>query len=565
MPEAAPNLNALWCRAIADELHRAGVAAVAVCPGSRNSPLLFALAAVFADRLHVAVDERGAAFLALGAAKALGAPAAVCVTSGTAAANLLPAACEAAAAGVPLVLITADRPWESHGCGAPQTMAQRGLFGGFADPVEIGEPVAADPVLRLLRARIARAVQGARRPLHLNVPLRDPLPPLPDPAWRQPGLSAAALDGRAPAPAVTLAAAPAAPVLPDLPILRPGLRGLIVAGPDAALAPDLAALLAGGTGFPVLADATSGLRRPAVPGCVGALDALVDAGPGRQAPDLILRLGGPPLARAAFEWLGRQACPQIVLGGPADADFLATATAQIADPDEALVGALVARLARGDAAWSAAWADAELRAQGARAAAVADAFTEPAVHAAACAADVPLLWIASSMPVRHANLHLEPRRLPQQVLCNRGLAGIDGTVASFLGAVRATGRRGLCLIGDLALLHDLNSLALAGGARGAVLVVNNGGGAIFDALPVAAVDGYRRLVRADHDLDFAHAAAQFRLPYRRCADRAALSAALAEAESADALLLIECDLRGRDGIAAHRAVLAAMRAAAGPR
>jgi 2-succinyl-5-enolpyruvyl-6-hydroxy-3-cyclohexene-1-carboxylate synthase len=135
------------------------------------------------------------------------------------------------------------------------------------------------------------------------------------------------------------------------------------------------------------------------------------------------------------------------------------------------------------------------------------------------------------------------------VLCNRGLNGIDGTIASFLGASR--GRRGICLVGDLACLHDLNSLALSGG-EGAIVVLNNGGGAIFDFLPVAQVAGYRQLVRTDHELDFAHAAAQFRLPYARCADAASLVAALRR----PGLSLIECDLRGSDGVAAHRAALA---------
>lgn len=190
-------------------------------------------------------------------------------------------------------------------------------------------------------------------------------------------------------------------------------------------------------------------------------------------------------------------------------------------------------------------------------------WNESAVYAAACSADgFPLLWLASSMPVRHANLHLAAGAVAQRVFSSRGVNGIDGTIASFLGACRAAAQRGLCLVGDIAMLHDLNSLALADGSCGAVVVVNNGGGAIFDALPVAQVTGYRRLVRTDHDYDFAHAAAQFRLPYRRCADPDQLRAALDEAHHAEAMLLIECDLRGLDGIAEHRRILQAMRAAA---
>jgi len=182
MPDA--NLNAWWGRHLAEGLDRAGCRHVVLCPGSRNSPLLFALATVFAGRLTTHWDERGAAFFALGMAKAERAPVAVCVTSGTAAANLLPAVCEADAAGVPLVLLTADRPPELHGCGAPQTMTQTGLFGVFADEVVIGEAAAEDAALQRLRTGIA-AVANARRPVHLNVPLRDPLPPIPD-GWTCP-------------------------------------------------------------------------------------------------------------------------------------------------------------------------------------------------------------------------------------------------------------------------------------------------------------------------------------------------------------------------------------------
>ena len=136
-----PNRNARWCRCIAEELARAGTALVVLCPGSRNSPLLFALADAFApapgerDRRLSHIDERSAAFIALGAAKAAGRPAVVCVTSGSAVANCAPALAEAKAAGVALIVLAADRPWELHGCGAPQTMPQRGAFTAFVDHV----------------------------------------------------------------------------------------------------------------------------------------------------------------------------------------------------------------------------------------------------------------------------------------------------------------------------------------------------------------------------------------------------------------------------------------------
>ena len=528
------NLNALWGRCLAEELAAAGCRHVVACPGSRNSPLLFVLAAVFAERLTMHTDERGAAFHAVGLARMARAPVAVCVTSGTAAANLLPAACEAEAAGLPLVLITADRPWELQDCGAPQTMPQRGLFGTYARTVELGEPLAVPAVLRDLRQRIRAAVLATRGPLHLNVPMRDPLPPI-----------ASGWTGPVELPVEHAVIAPVSVSLPDLVAFAGRRRGLIVAGSAEVVSPALVDRLAAATGFPVLADACSGLRRPAVANLAACPDALYARPPGE--PDVIIRVGGPPLTRSGYEWLGRQRCPQLVLGGPRNDDFLGTATARQVEPDAAAIAALISALGQADPAWTAAWRNHLPATTG---------WNATAASAQVCnTSGFALLWLASSMPIRDANLVLAPSAQAQRVLANRGLNGIDGTIASFLGACRAGGR-GLALVGDLSLLHDLNSLTLADGLTGAIVVLNNGGGAIFDALPVAQVPGYRRLVRTDHRFEFSHAAAMFGLPYRRCADATTLATALVEAAASPTMLLIECDLHGSDGIAAHRLALA---------
>ena len=273
-----------------------------------------------------------------------------------------------------------------------------------------------------------------------------------------------------------------------------------------------------------------------MPHLVACPDALYARPP--ASPDVIIRIGPPPLTRSGYEWLARQRCPQIVLGGPRNDDFIYTATQRLVDPDRAAIDRLIAALGRADPAWTALWQN-RLP--------VTSGWNATAATVVVCAAPCDLLWLASSMPVRDANLVLPPGE--RRVLCNRGLNGIDGTIASFLGACR--GRRGLCLVGDLACLHDLNSLALTDGAAGAIVVLNNGGGGIFDFLPVSQVEGYRQLVRTDHDFDFAHAAAQFRVPYARCGNAAALSAALQR----PGLGLIECDLRGSDGVGAHRTAL----------
>jgi 2-succinyl-5-enolpyruvyl-6-hydroxy-3-cyclohexene-1-carboxylate synthase len=232
-PVPDPNLNALWCRAIAEELKRAGVKHAVLCPGSRNSPLLHALHSQFGDACLSHVDERSAGFIALGLARASDERVAVCVTSGSALANLLPAVVEADAAELPLVIISADRPWELIACGAPQAMEQRGIFSDFMrTSLSLGEPTATAVALRALRSQVSRLAQHDDGPVHLNVPLRDPLAPLPDRAWTTPDLPGDALDGRADGEAFTVLHRPwthREPIL-DAAWIRPGLKGVIVAG-----------------------------------------------------------------------------------------------------------------------------------------------------------------------------------------------------------------------------------------------------------------------------------------------------------------------------------------------
>ena len=553
-----PNLNARWCRCIAEELDRAGVGLVVLCPGSRNSPLLFALAAVFApqtgeaDRRLSHIDERSAAFIALGAAKASGRPAVVCVTSGSAVANCAPALAEAKAAGVALIVLAADRPWELHGCGAPQTMPQRGAFAAFLDhELALGEPSPDDAALRALRARVSRLAQ-ARGPALINVPMRDPLPPLPDPTWTPPIVSTEALSGHGLQPYTALLAAPATSALPTLPWLRPGLRGLVVAGPGQV---PWAGDLAEAAGFPLLADACSAARRGGAAEVTG-FDALITGALADSTPELIIVCGTLPLARATYEYLARACCPLLMLEPHGDQDFLARADAVLPRPDATALAALASVCAPGDVAWRERWSSAGQRATARLDEAMA---VEPwgEVLAAHLVLTHPLaararIHVASSMAVRHANLHARG-----SVGCNRGLNGIDGTIGTFVGATLAGGGgHGLLLCGDLAFLHDLPALAAVRGLTRSVLVVlNNDGGGIFDFLAVAKVPDYQPWVRTPHGMGFAHAAAQFGLGYRRVADRGSLSEALDRSLDDARPLVIECDVRGGDGVERHRRLL----------
>lgn len=536
MPCTSPadGAQARWCATIAAALAAGGCAAAVACPGLRNSPLLFALERAFGARCLTHWDERAAAFHALGMARALGRPVAVCVTSGTAAANLLPAACEADASRAPLVLLTANRPRALHGWGAPQTMPQAGLFGPFAELVELPEAQDDEGLRARLAQRLRRAVAEARRPLHLEVPLGEP--------------EAACAPPPALAPLARAEQRAAPTRLPELPRAA---RGVIVAGPRPAVPAAWAAALAAATGFPVLADLASGLRRPGMPGLVRCPEARYGDPP--AAPELIVRLGPPPLSRAGHEWLARQRCPQLLIGDARD-DWVAAATHLLGEPGPELLDALGAALGPAPEGWAARWQTGAAEAEGWHPTAVADLAWR---HA-----DADLVWVGNSMAVRDLDLVAGPSA--RTVLAHRGLAGIDGTLAAAAGACRAAGARTLCLLGDLAALHDLSSLALAVGLPLTVVIINDGGGGIFDRFPVAALPGYRQLVRCDHAWDFAHAAAQFGLPYARCRSPEELRAALAEANAQPGASVIECPVHGADARGGRaRALAAALQSAPG--
>jgi 2-succinyl-5-enolpyruvyl-6-hydroxy-3-cyclohexene-1-carboxylate synthase len=555
------NRNARWARLIAEELARAGVSHVVLCPGSRNSPLLFALAAQFGECACSHVDERSAGFIALGLIRASATAVAVCVTSGSALANLLPAVCEADAAELPLIVISADRPWEAQHCSAPQTMPQPGIFQHFIRAqVALGEPTDDERSLCALRAQVSRLAQTKHGPSHLNVPLRDPLPPLADPQWQAPALSREAESGRDSA-YVVVHHAESSPSLAPQPWLRPGLRGLIVVGSltDHQLS-DTVATFAAATGFPLLADAASHLRHPAIPQLIVTADGLLSGRLQDENPELIIQIGPAPLTRAVYEWLARQRCPWISMATERNQDALGRAWVAINGPWAAPLAQLGTWLAPGDRVWRERWlaADAAAREILAQATPALGWSESLAVRSAVNHPGFGFVHLASSMAIRHANLHLLPSSRP--VHANRGVNGIDGTLGTFLGECRGHHLPGVLVIGDLAFLHDLPALASAAlaTAGGAIVVIDNGGGGIFDYLPVAQVPGYATWVRTSHSLDFTAAGTLFGLPCHNCQELAQLQAALTSAAATVRLHLIICRLRAGDAVAQHRSLIQAI-------
>ena len=545
-----PSLNTLWAGALVQELERGGVQEVVLCPGSRSAPLALA-AAEGAPRLRtwVVLDERVAGFFALGLALESGRPAAVLVTSGSAGAHLFPAVVEAWASGVPLVVLTADRPWELHGFGAPQTMPQGGLFGRF---VRAGEslpvPEASSTTFRHLRAVVARAVGAAlgrpSGPVHLDVPFREPLAPVPD-AATPPGLDAEALEGRAGAPFVRTVAPAALPPDSELEAVRRRLaaaeRGLVVVGPRARadrLGTAVRALAAS-HGYPVLAEAASNVRWGPGQPTVAHLDLLLrNEGWALAArPDLVVRAGGGLSSRRVTEWLdGSGAEVVLVSEGPAPVDPQHRAALVLEGDAVAICEALTAATAPRRAAWADGFTRAGARAESTLAAALDPErrLTEPGVARAVVSA-LPAgarLVLGSSMPIRDVDAFAGTPPGPVRVLANRGLNGIDGNLSTALGVAAASGAPTVALVGDLAFLHDLGALVHA--RRAAlpltVVVVNNDGGGIFSFLPIAgSTSRFEPLFGTPHGTDLSAAAALGGARFSRAETPAELAAALEDA------------------------------------
>ena len=481
-----------------DELARCGMRHAVTCPGSRNAPLVLSLAGDDRIESTSVIDERSAGFVALGMAKAGGLPVAIACTSGTAAANLHPAVAEAWEARVPLIVLTADRPPELREVGAGQAIDQLRLYGSAAKWfVEVGthEPGRETAVHhRALACRAWWTAAGGRPgPVHLNFGLREPLAP------RREELEAADWagrdDGRPWTEVREHASAPHADDVHELAARLAGSpRGVLVCGPTAEAVAEPAVRLAAQAGWPILAEPTSGVRcgehdRSHV---VAHYDVLlrVERFARDHRPDLALRVGDTPTSKPLRGWL--RDVPQVVLD-PHGAWHEPTRRAELvlqsaaAPTLDALSSALEMRAARLEPSWLSSWRDADALVPPSLAASP-DPF-EPKVLAALEPVLPPdaLVWVSSSMPIRDVEACFPQSPKGIRFLANRGANGIDGVVSSALGAALASGRPTWLLTGELALLHDAGGLLAArrAGVELQIVCLNNGGGGIFDFLPLA--------------------------------------------------------------------------------
>jgi len=551
------SVQATFSATLVDEWARLGVTDAVISPGSRSTPLALALGERL--RTHVRLDERSAAFFALGLAMASGRPTVICVTSGTAAAELHPAVVEAHQARVPLIVCTADRPPELHHTGAPQTIEQVGLFVS-ATRWAAAPGVPADgheATWRPLAVRaFAESLQGRSGPgpVHLNLEFREPLTG-----------PATALPPR-PGPGIVVAQDQSPPPLAK-PLRGPGV---IIVGGDSPRPPDpdRVLALAERLGWPVLADPRSGSR---VAGTIAAADSIVRTKP--PLPETIVMLGTPWLSRALGEYVSdaARAGARVVVVDP---------WGQWRDPDRAAsefhrsaanswLTAALEGASPCDAEWLASWRLREEKAQAAIAGVLGSDLSEPqvarAVHQYAARGGATIV-VSASMPIRDLEWFATAEAVPPRVLANRGANGIDGVVSTALGVTASESGSGrshhtIALLGDLAFLHDVSGLVNLPLIPCTFVVVDNGGGGIFSFLPQATsmeAGVFEQLFGTPPTSDIASVARGFGLPVHLVTSLSELEPAL----EAPAPALVRVMVPGRaENVALHDAINGAVRLA----
>ena len=576
-----PNVNTLWAETLIAELVAGGVDSVCVSPGSRSTPLTVACAEHPDLRVYSHLDERSSAFFALGRAKRTGKPTPLVCTSGTAAANYHPAVIEATQSGVPMLLLTADRPPELTDSGANQTIDQEKLYG---DAVrwyrDMPEPEATPRKVRMLRTTVARALAnttaGDPGPVHLNCRFRKPLEPTPVPPAHPAGVPTDWADGDRLAaegrdgPFVTTAQG--AGELDDdtlagvVSAVDAADRGLLVAGPsDGGLGVDALEALAAATGFPVLADPLSDLRFGAhveeAP-VIGGYDAYLgtDAVADWPDPAVVLRFGASPTSKSLRQYLRDADCRQFIVdprGRWTEASFTAS-DLLVADPDRTARGVASGVTEPGDPEWAKRFQRAEAGHWGTVGDALTGDYWEGGVLAdvARLAPDPATVFVSNSMPVRDLDRFGEPRTADRTVLGNRGASGIDGIISTALGAGSATDEPLVLVTGDLAYYHDMNGLlALARCTLDATIVlVDNDGGGIFHMLPIEDHDSFESQFRTPHGLDFEPTSELYGLDYQRVPDRATFIDAFEQSVSRGGTQVLSVEFDAEDSHARRDAI-----------
>ncbi len=576
-----PNRNALWAHILVDQLARSGVQAVCIAPGSRSTPLTIAFAQHPSMAVYRHLDERSAGFFALGMAQATGSPVALVCTSGSAVVNFFPAIVEAHESRIPLIVLTGDRPPELRGSGANQTIDQIKIYGAYAvwfAEIALPEAQPDATTLRYLHTVAARAAAmargemgGQRGVVHLNIPFRKPLEPIPVagdlgdvPPFRQSDVPFTRIIPPLAAPAPDAVAA-------IVEAVSGAERGAIVCGtnPPGGDFPAQVRALAAHLGYPVFAEPSSGVRFGASDdGVMGGYETFLNDM--RVPPaDVIIRFGDVPTSKWLNEYLsnsGDVAYIQVSGDGTWTDDLHRTSHLIHADPSLLCAALIAAAPARGESAWRRAFARLEVETwAGIRVVMRDEDFDAAYVHdLIAHLPDGAHLFVGNSLPIRHVDQFGQPRAGRLRVFANRGASGIDGNISTGLGIAAAhPDTPTVLLVGDVTLFHDMNGLFALRDQRlrnVTIVLLNNDGGGIFQRLPIAGFDPvFTDLFIMPHGLDFRHVAALYDLEYIPVSDRAAFCALIAQ-PTTERARLIEVRTETPHDETARRALIRRVRA-----
>lgn len=554
------NINSLWASLVVEELVRLGVTQFIISPGSRSTPLVVAVANNERAQSVVHFDERGAAYFALGYARATGKPAALICTSGTAVANYLPAVVEASLDMVPLIILTADRPPELLDTCSNQTITQPGIFSGYVR-WQFGFPTPSNDmspefILTTIDQAVYRAISSPSGPVHLNFMFREPLAPTEVKGSFTYYLHNVSYWHGTETPYTSYAAASSLPTEDKLEAvvneLHDSTRGLLVVGHlRTERERQAVAAMADRLGWPMFADIASGLRGGDHRATVDHFDFVLSSKRfvEHHQPQTVLQLGARLTSKRLIEFLKEVAPARYILVAnyPLRVDPTHQVTDRIQCDIAAICEAIAARIEeRSPSEWFADW---RLSSQSAgktieKSVDSAKSFTEAAVArlVATQIAEDSALFLASSMPIRDMNQFAPSAGFRVPVGSNRGASGIDGTIASAAGFAHGLGRSVTLLVGDLAMLHDLNSLALVrqSGIKLTIIVMNNNGGGVFGYLPVAGFEEiFEKYFVTPHGLNFQQAAAMFDIPYLQADSSHTFTTAYRNAQSSSATTIIE--------------------------
>jgi 2-succinyl-5-enolpyruvyl-6-hydroxy-3-cyclohexene-1-carboxylate synthase len=559
-----------------DELARGGLTSVCIAPGSRSTPL--ALAFFANDEIHVYnhLDERSAAFFALGIALAEGKPVALVCTSGTATANFHPAIIEAQMSQVPLLILTADRPPELRHSGANQTIDQVKMFGDhvlWSVDVALPQPQAPVLALRNLRTLAARALARSnglvKGPVHLNFPFRKPLEPGDLDRW--PPVMGANTGQR---PYTQYERGILQPTAEQVAILTELIathrRGLIICGPrcPAGDFPTTVAQLSATTGYPILADPLSGVRfgpQVSTTAVLGGYETFLQVPHASwPEPDLILRFGSVPTSKWLNNYLNH-IDPSYHIhiqesGIWADQSHMTSHFFQVNVLN--LCHQLIPAIRRPtDNKWQHHWLKIETNCWSAARESLQDIMFDGSVIAALIDQLAPdtMLFVGNSLAIRHVDQFGRPQEKPLRLFANRGASGIDGNVSTGLGIAAASNRPTVLLVGDITFYHDSNGLLALrqfGLDNATILLINNNGGGIFRRLPVAQIEPpFEELFLTPHGLDFAPLATMYGIDYHLAQDLASFRSALDKTISTNSASIIEVRTDGQEDDRVQRTII----------